>query len=146
MSADRDATGARTAFFAADATGLGVSPFPPDADETGPGLTPQPEQDPDATRLGFTPGPGQESAVARQPAHSHPRRRTPNAAALPRTGALSFSGESANDLVGQSLGSRYRVLRLLGAGGMGAVYEAFDLDLGVAVALKTVRPEIAADP
>jgi tetratricopeptide (TPR) repeat protein/tRNA A-37 threonylcarbamoyl transferase component Bud32 len=29
---------------------------------------------------------------------------------------------------------------------MGAVYEAFDLDLGVAVALKTVRPEIAADP
>ena len=48
--------------------------------------------------------------------------------------------------IGRSLGSRYRVLRLLGAGGMGAVYEAFDLELGVAVALKTVRPEIAADP
>ncbi len=55
-------------------------------------------------------------------------------------------GEAATDLVGQDLGDRYHIIKLLGAGGMGAVYQAWDAELGVAVALKTVRPEVAADP
>ncbi len=55
-------------------------------------------------------------------------------------------GEAATDLVGQDLGERYHIIKLLGAGGMGAVYQAWDGELGVAVALKTVRPEVAADP
>ncbi len=144
MPADPDATGARNVFLPADeATRPGVSSLNSDPDETGPGFTP-PDHDSDATRLGFTPPPVEEGSVATQPAHPF-RGPAPHAGAASR-GGPSFSGESANDLVGQSLGSRYRVLRLLGAGGMGAVYEAFDLDLGVAVALKTVRPEIAADP
>lgn len=46
---------------------------------------------------------------------------------------------------GQAFGSRYRITRLLGAGGMGAVYEAFDGELGVPVALKVIRPEAMAD-
>ena len=54
--------------------------------------------------------------------------------------------EVATDLVGQDLGERYHIIKLLGAGGMGAVYQAWDAELGVAVALKTVRPEVAADP
>ena len=47
---------------------------------------------------------------------------------------------------GSAFGSRYHIIRLLGMGGMGAVYQAWDDSLGVAVALKIVRPEITADP
>jgi serine/threonine protein kinase/tetratricopeptide (TPR) repeat protein len=48
--------------------------------------------------------------------------------------------------VGHQFGSRYRILRRLGVGGMGEVFQAWDFDLNVAVALKIIRPEIAADP
>ena len=41
---------------------------------------------------------------------------------------------------GQSFGSRYHIIRLLGIGGMGAVYQAWDSELGVAVAIKVVLP------
>jgi eukaryotic-like serine/threonine-protein kinase len=47
--------------------------------------------------------------------------------------------------VGERFGTRYRITRLLGVGGMGAVYEAWDGELGVSVALKVIRPEIAGD-
>ena len=41
--------------------------------------------------------------------------------------------------IGQSFGQRYHIIKLLGAGGMGAVYQAWDAELGVAVALKVIR-------
>ncbi len=47
---------------------------------------------------------------------------------------------------GQSFGPRYRIIRLLGIGGMGAVYQAWDAELGVAVAIKIIRPEVMANP
>ena len=47
---------------------------------------------------------------------------------------------------GTEIGSRYRVVKLLGRGGMGAVYRCHDLELDRDVALKLIRPEIAADP
>jgi tetratricopeptide (TPR) repeat protein len=43
--------------------------------------------------------------------------------------------------VGQSFGPRYHVIKLLGAGGMGAVYQTWDAELGVAVALKVIRTD-----
>src|SRR3954471_15253057 len=43
--------------------------------------------------------------------------------------------------VGQSFGPRYHVIKLLGAGGMGAVYQAWDAELSVAVALKVIRQD-----
>jgi eukaryotic-like serine/threonine-protein kinase len=48
--------------------------------------------------------------------------------------------------VGQRFGARYHILRQLGIGGMGAVYQAWDAELGVAVALKVIRPEVTRDP
>lgn len=47
---------------------------------------------------------------------------------------------------GAILGRRYRIIRFLGAGGMGEVYEGEDLELGGRVAIKTVLPLVAADP
>ncbi len=46
---------------------------------------------------------------------------------------------------GQQVGPRYTILKLLGIGGMGAVYQAFDHELGVAVAIKVIRPGAQSD-
>ena len=41
---------------------------------------------------------------------------------------------------GDQVGPRYTIIKLLGTGGMGAVYHAFDQELGVGVAIKVIRP------
>jgi serine/threonine protein kinase/tetratricopeptide (TPR) repeat protein len=47
---------------------------------------------------------------------------------------------------GSVFGTRYRIVRMLGAGGMGVVYEAWDEEVGLPVALKLIRREVMADP
>lgn len=48
--------------------------------------------------------------------------------------------------VGDVLCQRFRIDRLIGSGGMGHVFEAWDTVLRVRIGLKTIRPEIADHP
>src|ERR1051325_2394242 len=55
------------------------------------------------------------------------------------SGVSSLPAEAGPLKVGQSFGPRYHIIKLLGVGGMGAVYQAWDAELSVAVALKVIR-------
>jgi serine/threonine protein kinase len=53
---------------------------------------------------------------------------------------------SATPLLNTIVGAAYRLLRPLGEGGMGTVYEAQHLRLGGKVAVKILSPDLATDP
>ncbi len=57
-----------------------------------------------------------------------------------------FSTAKAAFTEGELVSNQFRIVRLIGSGGMGDVYEAIDLELGGRIALKTIRPEIASNP
>ncbi len=106
-----------------------ASDLDPDVTRLGSGMPPL-FTDADLTRL-------EGGSASGAPAARQFPTGVPRPAGVPEQGPLA---------VGQAFGGRYHIVTLLGLGGMGAVYQAWDDELAVVVALKVTRPEIAADP
>ena len=81
------------------------------------------------------------------------------AGTLPGADAMTFASDAPTGVtgsapaastgplaLGQKFGPRYQILKLLGVGGMGAVYQAWDSELDVVVAVKVIRAETTSDP
>jgi eukaryotic-like serine/threonine-protein kinase len=101
---------------------------PPPVDESAPTFLGQIDPEADLTRLASVPEPSTKPPT------------TPSSGGF---GARSGFGPLEP---GTAFGGRYHVIRLLGMGGMGAVYQAWDEELGEAVAIKVIRPEVTEDP
>jgi tetratricopeptide (TPR) repeat protein len=75
---------------------------------------------------------------------------TPNdvtiAGPMSREGRALASIGSVVIEIGTVLGGRYEIKKLLGMGGMGAVYQAQDRELDRPVGLKVIRPDLASNP
>jgi serine/threonine-protein kinase len=63
-----------------------------------------------------------------------------------REGDGAEDGGDPPTLAAGTIVGRYRIIQLIGRGGMGVVYRAEHVDLGTLRALKTLAPELAHDP
>ncbi len=59
---------------------------------------------------------------------------------------LAEATEPASGESGALVAGRYRLIELIGSGGMGTVYKAHDAELDEVVALKTLRRELVSAP
>ena len=85
-------------------------------------------------------------AARRTPAGSLPAESgSAETARAPWEGPAATMVRPTNDLAPGTVLGKYRIVRRLKVGGMGAVYEALHVDIGRPVALKTMSPQLAAD-
>jgi tetratricopeptide (TPR) repeat protein len=121
--------GGETTFAGGRCTACGVALSPLPVAVAGV-LTPLPD-----AWLDVRPGSEGETVLSDVPT----RRLSPRDATLPRP-------EGATPLaLGQAFANRYHIIRILGEGGMGCVFHAWDAELGIAVAIKVIRLEISND-
>lgn len=65
---------------------------------------------------------------------------------IDRTGGTATEHAPPIENASPRLGNRYRLIKMLGRGGMGAVYHAYDSELDREVALKVIRSELTGNP
>jgi tetratricopeptide (TPR) repeat protein/predicted Ser/Thr protein kinase len=107
-----------------------------------PSIGQAPEKLPDANQTIVSAASGMETIVSGAPIRSAPAR-------MSETGSGAAGSGAAGSVIleiGTVLGGRYELLQLLGQGGMGAVYKAADREVDRVVAVKVIRPEMAANP
>ena len=98
------------------------------------------------------PQPALQPGASGSPPGSYDLTLVPTAPDVTIAGPISREGRALASIgsvvieIGTVIGGRYDIQKLLGMGGMGAVYQAQDRELERPVGLKVIRPDLASNP